>query len=300
MLKPLRRFTLSPEKSPFFYLLPVLLFMSVMVAYPIARVLYFSFTQNILTRPDLGVTFVGLQNYVTLFQSAEFWATFTRTALWTGLSVAGKSLIGFLLAWLLAKEIAWKRFYMALLLIPWVTPMVVAAIAWRWVYDGEFGMLNWVLTELHMLSDHYVWLGHKLSAFVATAVTDMWLGIPFMAMLFLAGLQSIPREVLESADIDGASSFQRLRLIILPLMKPVILVATTLSAIWTFNSFGVIWPLTKGGPVNATTTLVVEAYQRSFGAFDIGMGSTIAIVIFVILMLFTLVYYRALMRREEL
>ncbi|PTX58485.1 carbohydrate ABC transporter membrane protein 1 (CUT1 family) [Melghirimyces profundicolus] len=292
--------SLSPEKSPFFYLLPVLLFMFVMVAYPILRVLYFSFTQHILTRPDLGVTFVGLQNYVTLFKSTEFWATFSRTALWTGLSVLGKTLIGFLLAWLLAKEIAFKRFYMALLLIPWVTPMVVAAIAWRWVYDGEFGMLNWVLTEVHLLSDHYVWLGHKFSAFVATAVTDMWLGIPFMAMLFLAGLQSIPREILESSDIDGASPSQRLRFIILPLMKPVILVATTLSAIWTFNSFGVIWPLTKGGPVNATTTLVVEAYQRSFGAFDIGMGSAIAIVIFLILLIFTTVYYRALMSREEI
>ncbi len=299
-MKNHKTFSFSLERSPVFYLLPVSVFMAVMVAYPIARVFYLSFTQNILTRPDLGVTFVGLDNYITLFSSADFWKTLARTVVWTGYSVIGKTITGFLIAWLLFKVTAFKRFYFMLLLIPWVTPMVVGSIAWRWVYDGQFGMLNWVLTRLHILPENYVWLGNATSAFLATGVTDMWLGIPFMTMLMLAGLQSVPVDLLESASLDGANSFQRLRFVILPLMKPVILVSTTLSAIWTFNSFGVIWPLTKGGPVDATQTLVVQAYKESFGAFDLGMGATIAIVIFLILLLFTTVYYKVVMRQEDL
>lgn len=300
MMKSNKTFSLSLEKSPFLYLLPVAIFMAIVVAYPIARVFYLSFTQNILTRPDLGVTFVGLDNYVTLFSSVDFWKTLARTVVWTGYSVIGKTMIGFLIAWLLFKVTKFRRFYFMLLLIPWVTPMVVGSIAWRWVYDGQFGMLNWVLTQMHILSENYAWLGNETSAFLATGVTDMWLGIPFMTMLMLAGLQSVPVDLLESASLDGANSFQRLRLVILPLMKPVILVSTTLSAIWTFNSFGVIWPLTKGGPVDATQTLVVQAYKESFGAFDLGMGATIALVIFLILLLFTTVYYKVVMGQEDL
>jgi multiple sugar transport system permease protein len=299
-VKRKQQFTLSPEKSPFFYLLPMLIFMIIMVAYPIGRVFYLSFTQNLLTRPDLAGSFIGLKNYITLFSSAEFWVTLGRTAAWTTLSVAGKTLIGFGIAWLLSKDIAFKRFYMLLLMIPWVTPMVVAAVVWRWVYDGQFGMLNYLLMQVNILQEPYVWLGHKMSAFVATAVTDMWVGIPFMAMMFLAGLQSIPVELLESANMDGTSSFQRLIHVVLPIMKPIVLVATTLSAIWTFNSFGIIWPLTRGGPVDATQTLIIEAYKRSFGAFDMGMGATIAVVIFLILLMFTILYKRLLMKQEEM
>ncbi|MBA4494353.1 carbohydrate ABC transporter permease [Paenactinomyces guangxiensis] len=300
MTKMNKKFPLSLEKSPFFYLLPVALFMAIMVAYPVIRLFYLSLTQNILTRPDLGVSFIGLDNYLTLFSSVDFWKTLTRTVLWTGYSVAGKAVIGFIIALLLSKVTRFKRLYFLLLLIPWVTPMVVGSISWRWVYDGQFGMLNWVLTRVHILSENYVWLGNEISAFLATGITDMWLGIPLMTMLMLAGLQSVPVELLESASLDGATFFQRLRLVILPLMKPVILVATTLSAIWTFNSFGVIWPLTKGGPVDATQTLVVKAYKESFGAFDLGMGATIAVVIFLILLSFTTVYYKAVMRQEEI
>ena len=254
--------------------------MLVMVAYPIGRIVYLSFTQNILTRPELGVSFIGLANYVQLFSSAEFWVTMGRTALWTFLSVAGKTVLGFGIAWLLAKEMGFKKVYIFLLLIPWATPMVVAAVAWRWIFDGQFGMLNYILVQTNIITEHIIWLGEAATAFIATAITDMWIGLPFMVLVLLAGLQSVaPRS--ESAAIDGANAFHQLRRIILPVMKPIILVATTLSTIWTFNSFGVIWPMTRGGPVDATRTLVVDAYIRApFGAFDLGRGATIAVCYF--------------------
>ncbi len=290
----------SPEKSAFFYLLPMVVFMCIMVAYPIGRILYISLTSNIMTRPDLGVHFIGLENYLTLFTSASFWHTVVRTGLWTALSVGGKTLIAFGIALLLAKDIAFKRFYLILLMLPWVTPMVVAAVTWRWIFDGQFGMLNYLLMQVHLIQEPYVFLGHKLSAFIATAITDMWLGIPFLAMMFLAGLQSIPVELNESASMDGANRFQKLIHVTLPMMKPIILVATTMSGIWTFNSFGVIWPMTSGGPVDATQTLIVEAYQLSFGSFNLGMGAAIAVVIFIILTISTVLYKRLLMKQEEL
>lgn len=274
--------------------------MLIMIAYPIGRIIYISLTQNILTRPDLGVQFIGLENYLTLFSSVDFWNTVGRTGLWTALSVFGKTFAALGIALLLSKEIAFKRLYMILLMIPWVTPMVVAAVSWRWIFDGEFGMLNYILMQVNIIQEPYVWLGNQLSAFIATAITDMWLGIPFLAMMFLAGLQSIPVELHESASIDGANGFQRLTRVTLPMMKPIILVATTMSGIWTFNSFGVIWPMTHGGPVDATQTLIVQAYKLSFGSFDLGMGAAIAVVIFLILIVSTVLYKRILMRQEEL
>lgn len=294
------RFNLSPEKSPFFYLLPLILFMLIMVAYPIGRILYISLTSNIMTRPDLGVQFIGLENYANLFTSMAFWETVGRTGAWTALSVGGKTAIALGIALLLARDIAFKRFYLILLMIPWVTPMVVAAVTWRWIFDGQFGMLNYILMQVNILQEPYVFLGHKMSAFIATAITDMWLGIPFLAMMFLAGLQSIPVELHESASMDGASKLQKFIHVTLPMMKPIILVATTMSGIWTFNSFGVIWPMTHGGPVDATQTLIVQAYKLSFGAFDLGMGAAIAVVIFIILTICTVLYKRLLMRQEEL
>jgi multiple sugar transport system permease protein len=298
--KKKRRFNLSPEKSPFFYLLPMFLFMLIMIAYPIGRIIYISLTQNIMTRPDLGVQFIGLENYLTLFSSGDFWKTVGRTGLWTALSVVGKTFAALGIALLLSRDIAFKRLYLILLMIPWVTPMVVAAVSWRWIFDGEFGMLNYILMQLNIIQEPYVWLGNQLSAFFATAVTDMWLGVPFLAMMFLAGLQSIPVELHESASMDGANGFQRLTRVTLPMIKPIILVATTMSGIWTFNSFGVIWPMTHGGPVDATQTLIVQAYKLSFGSFDLGMGAAIAVVIFVILLISTVLYKRILMRQEEL
>src|SRR5690625_4716666 len=274
--------------------------MLIMIAYPIIRVVYMSFIQNILTRPDLEISFIVLKNYLHLLSERDFWAMVGRTALWTTFSVVGKTIIGFFIAFLLSMRIGLKRVYMILLMIPWVTPMVVAAVTWRWMYDGEFGMINYLLRQVNILKEPFAWLGHELSAFIGTAIVDMWIGIPFLAMMFLAGIQSIAVELHESASLDGATTIQRLYYVVLPIMRPVILVATTLSGIWTFNSFGVIWPMTKGGPVNATETLIVGAYKYSFGSFNMGEGATIAVIIFIILLTFTIVYRRMLMKQDEM
>src|SRR5690625_3661453 len=166
------------------------------------------FTQKNLTRPDFGVSFIGLENYIKLLSSRDFWAMVLRTALWTTFSVLGKTVVGFFIAFLLSMKIGFKRLYMILLMIPWVTPMVVAAVTWRWMYDGEFGMINYILYQVKILQEPFSWLGHQISAFIGTAIVVMWIGIPFLAMMFLAGIQSIAVELHES-EIGRASCRER-------------------------------------------------------------------------------------------
>lgn len=290
---------ISPESSPLLYLTGAILFLGVFVAYPIIRVLYMSLMHNVLTRPDQGIYFVGLNNFISLFQNSDFLMSFNRTIWWTLLSVSGKTLIGFIIALLLVNITRGKKLFIFLLFIPWVTPNVVGAITWRWIFDGQFGMLNWLLIKAHLLSQPVSWLSSDLYSFLFTALVDMWVGIPFMAIVFMGGLQTVSPDTLESAEIDGASSFQKLFFIKIPIMKPIILVATTLSVIWTFNSFQIIWPLTRGGPVAATETLIIKAYKLSFGSYDIGMGSGVAVVIFLVLLMFSIFYNQKLNQMDR-
>ena len=288
----------SLESSPFFYIIGSVAYLGIFVAYPIVRVIYMSLMHNILTQPDKGVYFVGLNNFISLFKNQEFLMAILRTGSWTIISVTGKVIIGFIIALLLINIKYGKKLYLFLLFIPWVTPNVVGAITWRWIFDGQLGMLNWILLKVGIISQPISWLSSNMYSFIFTAFVDMWAGIPFMAIVFMGGLQTVSKNMLEAASIDGATYLQKLFYIRLPMIKPIFLVSTTLSAIWTFNSFQIIWPLTAGGPVNATETLIIMAYKQSFGFYDIGMGSAVAVVIFIILLIFSMIYSRMLTRTE--
>lgn len=288
------RRALHPDVSAWPYLIPTLVFLALFLAYPIIKVVNESFYQDILIRPDLGRTFIGLGNYVNLLGDPTVLRALRITVLWTLLSVTGKTVIGFLTAMLLQHPFKGRRLYMTLLMIPWVTPVVVAAIVWRWVLDGQFGQLNGLLTSLGIIREPISWLGQQGTAFVSTAVVDMWVGIPFMAMVLMAGLQAVPNELYEASRIDGASGWQAFRFVTLPVVRPILLVATLLSSVWTFNSFQVVWPLTRGGPAGATTTLVVRTFTTAFGSFDFGQAAALATFVFVLLMVVSYGYWRML------
>lgn len=285
---------------PYLFIMPAVIFMLLIVAYPILLTFRTSLFHEVLIRPWEGVEFIGMDNFVSLVKNQEFWSSLKRTTIWTVSSVLGKTLIGLSIALLLNQKFKFRGFYRTLILIPWVTPQVVSAIIWRWVYNGEYGMLNYVLMKLGLINNGVSWLGHKTTAFIAAVINDMWIGIPFMIVVFLSGLQGIPDELYEAAKVDGANRLQRLFKITLPQLKPVFLTATILSIIWTFNSFNIIWVLTKGGPVNATETLVIKTYKEAFGKFDIGMGSTYAVTTFILLMIFSLFYWRMFSKEDEI
>lgn len=294
MTKRLRRI-LDPDRSPLPYLLPTLLFMSVFLAYPIAEVLRKSLWHDVPIRPWEAQTFVGLANYLDLATSEAFLSAVRVTVGWTVLAVSGKLLVGMAAALLLQRPFPGRRIYLTLLMVPWVTPIVVAAVVWRWVLNSEYGQLNGLLALLDLPT--VAWLGRQGTAFLATAAVDMWVGIPFVALVLMAGLQSIPNELYEAAVMDGAGWGQRFVRVTLPLLRPVLGVVLLLSSVWTFNSFEVIWPLTRGGPSGATTTLVVATYRTAFGAFDFGRAAAMSTVIFLILLGVSVFYWRLLGRR---
>lgn len=294
MTKRLRRI-LDPDRSPLPYLLPTLAFMGVFLAYPIADVLRQSFWHDVPIRPWEPQRFVGLANYFDLATSEAFRSALRVTVGWTVLAVSGKLLIGMAAALLLQSPFPGRRIYLTLLMVPWVTPIVVAAVVWRWVLNSQYGQLNGLLDMLNLPT--VAWLGQQGTAFVATAAVDMWVGIPFVALVLMAGLQSIPNELYEAAVMDGAGWGQRFVRVTLPLLRPVLGVVLLLSSVWTFNSFEVIWPLTRGGPSGATTTLVVATYQTAFGAFDFGRAAAMSTVIFLILLTVSVAYWRLLGRR---
>ena len=223
-----------------------------------------------------------------------------RTVTWTTVSVGAKLLIGLSAAFLLYRKFRGRRVYQALIFVPWVTPAVVAAVSWKWVYDGQIGMLNYALVQLGVLSEPYSWLGNTTSAFFAVVAVDIWWGIPLMTILLIAGLRAIPPETLEAAAVDGASGWTRIRYITLPQLLPVIVTSSVLSLIWTFNSFPIIWAMTKGGPAGATETLVIKTYQEFFGSFNLGVGATYAVIALAILLVISILYTRTLSSEEGL
>ncbi len=294
---PAVRRMLDYNYSPFLYLLPTLLFLALFLAYPILEVVRQSFFHNVVIRPHEGTPFVGFENYMQLFTSSRFQRALQITVYWTVLSVAGKLFIGFVAALLLQHRFRARRIYLTLIMIPWVTPIVVAAVIWRWVMNSQYGQLNALLELIGI--DGIAWLGGTTTAFTMTAAVDMWVGIPFVTLVLMAGLQSIPDELYEAARVDGAGAWAMLRHVTLPGIRHILMVVALLSTVWTFNSFQVIWPLTRGGPARATTTLVIATYQISFGAFDFGRGAAYAVVIFLILLAVSCGYWFAIGRDER-
>lgn len=275
---------------PYMFLMPAALFMALVFLYP----LYLTFTYSLLDISMINPQskFIGLENFKILFNSVDFMKSIGRTLKWTLYSVSIKVFAGLVLALLLSKNLFGVKIYRVLLLISWAIPQTVSAIIWGWIYDGNYGYLNYILCKTGIISQNLSWLGERKLAFVATVINDAWAGIPFMALVFLAGIQSIPPSLYEAARVDGANGFQKLFFITLPQLKNILLVASTLTFIWTFNSFNIIWVLTKGGPVDATETLVIKIYRQAFGKFDMGLSSAMAVVVFLILMLLSTAYWK--------
>ena len=181
------------------------------------------------------------------------------------------------MALLLSSDIYLLKLNRFLLLIPWAIPQVVVAILWTWILDGQYGYLNYYLEELGWINEAIRWLSDPSLAFVATAFVDAWIGVPLIAMIFLSGLNGIPESLYEAAKVDGANSLQRFLHITLPNLKKIILIALTLTTIWTFNAFNVIYVLTGGGPMGGTETVMIKIYKEAFGKYDLGMSSTLSV-----------------------
>ncbi len=278
-------------------LTPALLVLVGFMLYPICYVFFMAFCKTSKLGAIRG--FTGFDNFRVLFKNKAFWEVTTRTFVWTAVSVSSKTVVGLIIALLLNIKFAGRKIYRTLVILPWATSVPISVMLFQWIYQSEFGLLNHTL-ELIGIQNPPQWLAYSRSAFFACVYVDVWIGIPFMALVFLAGLQAIPKDIYESADVDGASILKKFWHITLPMLKRVLLIATLLSALWTFNSFPVIYILTKGGPMNSTDILITFIYKYSFQFLKFGPAAAMAVITFGILVLVSVVYAYSYFKSEDL
>lgn len=245
------------------------------------------------------LTFSGLKNYKELFRQEVFWEVMLRSVYWTALAVAVKTGFGMVLALLLNVKYTGRKMARTLIIIPWASSVPVSALLWTWVYHHEFGLLNHTLTSLGIWKNPPVWLGQPVSAFFSVLWVDIWIGLPFMTLVFLAGMQAIPEDLYEAAAVDGVNPFQKFFYITLPGIRDVLLIATLLSTLWTFNDFNTIYIMTQGGPAGSTHILITYIYEHTFAWWKWNYGAVMAVITFVILSIFAAIYARIYHRREQ-
>ena len=271
---------------------PAMIFIIIIVAWPLAETVRLSFMEA-----DLGgETYIGTQNYQDLLESRKFQQTVTRTFYWMFISVLLKMVLGLIGALLLNAAVPGRALFRVLVMPPWVIPIAIGTIGWLWLYNGYFGVLSGMAQRLGITDGPFEFLAYKTSAFYSAVVTDVWVGVPMVTLFFLAAMQGVSRDLYEAAWVDGAGRWYRFRRITIPQIMPVIISMSLLSAIFTFNSFEIIWILTEGGPRGATTTLIVDTYKTAIGNYKFGEGSARAVIIVILLGAFSLVYLAFLNR----
>ena len=278
------------HRQAYLLIAPAGLFLLGVVGWPILETFRLSFY---LSPADSTLeTYVGFQHYAEILQSDIFYQLLWQTGRWVLVGVAGKTLLGLLIAVHLKGDIRGRKFFRTAFLIPWGIPYAISAVIFRWIEHPQYGYLNAILLELGLIDQGIGILGSPDIAWLGVVVADIWIGTPFMAIIFLAGLQSIPEELYEAAAIDGAEKWEQFRYITIPQLKSVILIATLLSTIWTFVSFDVIWTMTGGGPINTTSTLVIWIYQVGLQNGNLGRGAAYSVVGFLFLLVFAVIYLR--------
>jgi multiple sugar transport system permease protein len=267
---------LSLERGPLFatlLLLPAAVLLGGLLAFPLVFGVLLGFKDATIGDPG---SFVGLENYRYLLTDPVFRITALNTALYTLVTVIFKLGLGLALALLLNQRFAGYRFWRSVLLLPYVVPTVLSAFAWWWILDPQFSFISWALVKLRLLDQRVNFLGDPWLARASLMVANIWRGIPFFTVGYLAGLQAIPKELHEAAEIDGASGWRIFWQITWILLLPLTTILTIFSAIFTFTDFQLIWTITRGGPANATHLFVTLAYQRAIPGGAVGEGAAIA------------------------
>ncbi|MEN3540501.1 sugar ABC transporter permease [Microbispora sp. ZYX-F-249] len=303
---PVRRF-LSQHWYAWAMTAPVVIVIGVLVGWPLARGVYLSLTDA--TEANVGRTigvnvipatykFVGLENYVDILTSSLFWERLAWTAVWTVVCVGLHYGIGLGLAMMLHRRLRLRSVYRMLLILPWAIPGFVAAFIWRYLFNSDFGVINAMLKAAGLGA--VGWLDDPTTAKLAVIAVNVWVGVPFMMVALLGGLQSIPAELYEAAEVDGASPWQRFRHITLPGLRSVSSTVVLLGTIWTFNMFPMIFLITRGGPGSSTEILVTYAFREAFtGVRNYSGSAAWGVIILMLLVAMTFVYRRALRKQGE-
>ena len=268
-----RRLVADNNWQAAWFMLPAAAFLLLFLAYPLFLGVWMSFTDVRIGR--VGV-FVGLENYEWLWDDSIFWLSVFNTLLYTIVASAIKFALGLYLALLLNRHMPFKAMIRAAVLVPFIVPTVLSAIAFWWIYDSQFSIISWSLIKLGLIDHNINFLGDSTMARASVIFANIWRGVPFVAITLLAGLQTVSPSLYEAATLDGATNWQRFRFITYPLLTPIIAVVMTFSVLFTFTDFQLIWALTRGGPVNATHLMATLSYQRGILSGRLGEGAAIA------------------------
>jgi multiple sugar transport system permease protein len=276
-------------------LLPAVVLLGLFIAYPFVKGVELA-----VTDAKVGVPghFVGLQNFAKIWSDDIFHVAVRNTCVYTAVATVFKLALGLWLALLLNHNFKGKAYTRAFILLPFIIPTVLSTLAWKWMFDPTFSVINWMLFRLGLIHDRINWLGDPNLALISVIIVDIWRGLPFYAISLLAGLQTISPELHEAAAIDGARAWQRFRHVTWPLLLPVTLVIVLFSVIQTFAGFQLIYVLTGGGPANATQVFATYAYQIGIGTGLLSQGATISLAVFPVLLLVVIVQLLYIRRVE--
>lgn len=282
-----------------FLLAPAALIMAIVAIYPLVRSFWISLLTWDLTKPNLGHPFAGLKNYTYVLQDPTFWQSAEITLYFVVGAVTLEIVLGLAMALLLNTEFKGRNLVRMLALLPWAIPGVVNGIMWKWILNPSYGALNGLLLSTGLISDYVVWLGNPKIALVMCILADAWKETPFIMLLFLAALQTIPKDLYEAAWVDGTNRIQALFKITIPLITPTLFVALTLRTIWALKSFDLIYTLTAGGPSGGTTVIGFYTYLKTFVSLNLGRGSAAAYIMTVVIVLLVILYQRALYKEVQ-
>ena len=276
--------SLKENKTAYFFLLPAFIAVFSVVVFPFFYNIIISFS-NFSLRTFRDWEIIGAHHYVDVLRDIQFYQVLLKTIIWTGINLIFHVSIGIFLAVLINRTLPAKTIFRTLLIIPWAMPQYISALTWRGMFNQEYGSINLILSKF-LYMEPIQWLSSPFEAFTACILTNIWLGFPFMMVIALGGLQSIPNELYEAAEIDGASRWKQFTNITFPMLKPVMIPAVILGMIWTFNNINVIWLVSNGGePADQTHILVSYVYKSAFNLYRYGYAAALSMAIFFILLL---------------
>jgi multiple sugar transport system permease protein len=277
------------------FMLPAAAILLLFLTYPLALGVWLSLTDQKIGRPG---EFVGLENFRSLWGDAVFWLSVFNTLFYTAMASVLKFALGLWLALLLNRVRLFRSFIRAIMLLPFIVPTVLSAIAFWWIFDAQFSIVSWVLIKLGLITENVNFLGDPWNARWSVIAANVWRGIPFVAISLLAGLQTIPPSLYEAATLDGASRWQMFRYVTYPLLTPIIAVVMTFSVLFTFTDFQLIYAITRGGPVNATHLMATLSFQRAIPGGQLAEGAAIATAMIPFLVAAVLISFFGLQRRK--
>ncbi|WP_047151818.1 carbohydrate ABC transporter permease [Aneurinibacillus tyrosinisolvens] len=288
---------ISGNITPYLWILPSIILIIVVAIFPVYEL--FSTSVSKISLAGVKKGFIGLKNFSNVWSDPTFLLSLKNTLIWTVSVVGISTVLSLGIASILNCEFPGRRLVRSALIIPWAVSLIITSVIWKWILDYNYGVLNLILTKLHIIDKNIYWLADPTTSFPLMTGVGIFVTIPFTSFVILSGLQAIPSDLYQSASVDGANGWGKFYHITLPLLKQPLTISTVLNTIYVFNSFPIIWSMTKGDPVNQTDTIITYLYKLAFISHKMGSAAAVSVISFLLLLLFSILYVSIALRGEQ-